>query len=102
MQVLPGVILPQLPEVTAMPRNPRDYKKEYAAYDGTPEVKKKRAERNKARRMYEKAHGDLPSNVDVDHTKPLAKGGATKLSNLRARPAGANRSFARTKTAKMK
>ena len=52
--------------------------------------------------MYEKAHGDLPSNVDVDHTKPLAKGGATKLSNLRARPAGANRSFARTKTAKMK
>lgn len=85
-----------------MPRNPRDYKKEYEAYDGTPEVKKKRAERNKARREYEKAHGDLPSNVDVDHKKPLAKGGKTTLSNLRAVPASKNRSFARTKNAGMK
>lgn len=85
-----------------MPRNPRDYKKEYAAYDGTPAVKKKRAERNKARREYEKAHGDLPSNVDVDHKKPLAKGGKTTLGNLRAVPASKNRSFARTKTAGMK
>ena len=85
-----------------MPRNPRRYDLEYAAYDGTPAVKKKRAERNKARREYEKAHGNLPSNVDVDHKKPLAKGGATTLSNLRAVPASENRSFARTKTARMK
>lgn len=85
-----------------MPRNPRDYKKEYAAYDGTPAVKKKRAERNKARRQYEAAHGDLPSDVDVDHKTPLAKGGKTTMDNLRARPASKNRSFARTKTARMK
>lgn len=85
-----------------MPRNPRDYKKEYAAYDGTPEVKKKRAERNKARRDYEKANGDLPSNVDVDHKTPLAKGGKTTLGNLRAVPASKNRSFPRTKNAGMK
>lgn len=85
-----------------MPRNPRRYDLEYQAYDGKPEVKKKRAERNKARREYEKAHGDLPSNVDVDHKKPLAKGGATKLSNLRAVSASKNRSFPRTKTARMK
>lgn len=84
-----------------MPRNPRDYQKE-RAYDGKPEVKAKRAERNRARRMYEKEHGDLPSSVDVDHKKPLAKGGATKLGNLRAVPASKNRSFARTKTARMK
>ena len=85
-----------------MPRNPRRYDLEYKSYDGTPEVKKKRAERNKARREYEKVHGDLPSNMDVDHKKPLAKGGSTKLSNLRAVPASENRSFARTKTARMK
>lgn len=85
-----------------MPRNPRDYGKEYAAYDGKPAVKKKRAERNKARREYEKRNGDLPSSVDVDHKKPLAKGGKTTAGNLRAVPASKNRSFARTKTARMK
>ena len=84
-----------------MPRNPRRYDLEQK-YDGTPEVKKKRAERNKARREYEKVHGDLPSNVDVDHKKPMAKGGKTTMSNLRAVPASKNRSFARTKTARMK
>jgi len=84
-----------------MPRNPRDYSKE-KKYDSKPEVMAKRAERKRARRMYEKEHGDLPSNVDVDHKKPMAKGGATKLSNLRAVPASKNRSFARTKSARMK
>jgi hypothetical protein len=32
----------------------RDYKQEYANYDGTEAVKKKRAQRNKARRMLER------------------------------------------------
>lgn len=40
--------------------------------------------RNAARREYEKTYGDLPSNVDVDHKKRLAEGGANDLSNLRA------------------
>lgn len=85
-----------------MPRNPRRYDLE-RKYDAKPEVKEKRAARNRARRAYENANGDLPSSVDVDHKKPLAKGGAaTALSNLRARPASKNRSFARTKTARMK
>ena len=51
---------------------PRDYKQEYANYDGTPAVKKKRAQRNKARRMLEREgvvhKGD---GKDVDHKKPL-------------------------------
>lgn len=85
-----------------MPRNPRDYQKE-RQYDGKPEVKERRAARNRARRAYEAANGELPPGVDVDHKKPLTKGGAaTKLSNLRAKPAAKNRSFARTKTAGMK
>jgi 5-methylcytosine-specific restriction endonuclease McrA len=86
-----------------MPRNPRDYKKEYEAYDGTPEVKKKRAMRNKARRQLE-AEGVVSKGdgKDVDHKRPLAKGGSTARNNLRAVPAAKNRSFARTKSAGMK
>ena len=65
---------------------PRPYKKEYEQYDGTPEVKKKRAQRNKARRIMEEAgavhKGD---GKDVDHKVPLSKGGKTVRSNLRLR-----------------
>lgn len=74
----------------------RDYKAEYKNYDGTPAVKKKRAQRNKARRMLEREgvvhKGD---GKDVDHITPLGKGGTTVRSNLRAKPAAANRSFKR-------
>lgn len=74
----------------------RDYKAEYKNYDGTPEVKKKRAQRNKARRMLEREgivhKGD---GLDIDHKKPLSKGGTTTRSNLRAIPASKNRSYAR-------
>lgn len=85
-----------------MPRNPRRFDLE-RAYDSKPEVKERRAARNRARRAYEAANGDLPAGVDVDHKKPLSKGGAaTKLGNLRAKPAAKNRSFPRTKTAGMK
>jgi hypothetical protein len=75
---------------------PRPYKKEYEMYDGTPAVKKKRAERNKARAMMEKAglvhKGD---GKDVDHKTPLSKGGKTTKSNLRVKAASDNRSYAR-------
>jgi hypothetical protein len=74
----------------------RDYKAEYANYDGTEAVKKKRAQRNKARRMLEREgvvhKGD---GKDVDHVKPLSKGGKTVRSNLRAESAKANRSYKR-------
>jgi hypothetical protein len=82
---------------------PRNYKQEYANYDGTEKVKKKRAERNKARRMLEREgvvhKGD---GKDVDHKKPLSKGGTTVISNLRAKPASANRSFKRNSDGSMK
>jgi len=82
---------------------PRNYKLEYEHYQGSPEQIKKRSERNQARRVYEKAKGDLPSNVDVDHKKALSKGGAPlKMSNLRAASEAENTSFSRTKTGAMK
>jgi hypothetical protein len=75
---------------------PRPYKKEYEQYDGTPAVKKKRAARNKARRMMEREglvhKGD---GKDVDHKRPLSKGGASNRSNIRVKSATANRSYKR-------
>jgi hypothetical protein len=75
---------------------PRPYKKEYEMYDGTPAVKKKRAARNKARAMMEKAglvhKGD---GKEVDHKKPLSKGGKTVRSNLRVVDDNDNRGFPR-------
>ena len=81
----------------------RNYKQEYANYDGTDAVKKKRAQRNKARRMLE-ATGAVKKGdgKDVDHKKPLSKGGTTVMSNLKAKPAAANRSFKRNPDGSMK
>ena len=82
---------------------PRDYKQEYANYDGTDAVKKKRAQRNKARRIMEdKGLVHKGDGKDVDHKKPLSKGGTTIISNLRAEPASKNRSFKRNSDGSMK
>jgi len=81
----------------------RNYKQEYANYDGTEAVKKKRAQRNKARRMLEaKGVVHKGDGKDVDHKKPLSKGGTTVISNLRAKPAAANRSFKRNSDGSIK
>ena len=75
---------------------PRPYKREYENYDGTEAVKKKRAQRNKARRMLEREgvvkKGD---GKDVNHKKPLSKGGKTTKANIEAVPAKTNRSYQR-------
>jgi hypothetical protein len=75
---------------------PRPYKKEYEEYHGKPAQKKKRAASNAARRMMTKAgkvhKGD---GKDVDHAKPLSKGGTNAVSNLRVKSASANRSYSR-------
>ena len=39
---------------------------------------------------------------DIDHKRPLSKGGSTSRSNLRVISASKNRSYPRTKTGKMK
>lgn len=75
---------------------PRPYKKEYENYDGTPAVKKKRAARNAARRlMMKKGKVHKGDGKDVDHAKPLSKGGTNSTGNLRVKSASANRSFSR-------
>lgn len=69
----------------------RDYKKEYRTYQGTPEQIANRSERNKARRMMEKAgkvrKGD---GMDVDHKDGNPRNNSA--SNLRVTTKSYNRS----------
>jgi 5-methylcytosine-specific restriction endonuclease McrA len=53
-------------------------------YNATPEHIAERSQRNKARRAYEKTHGNLPTSTDVDHKRPIDLGGKNTASNLRA------------------
>lgn len=70
----------------------RNYAKEYAQYQSTPEQKKNRAQRNKARRLMiregKAAKGD---GKDVDHILPMRSGGTSARTNLRMRSKSANR-----------
>ena len=59
----------------------RDYKKEYRAFHGKPAQRKKRSTRNKARRALQLKTGNPK---EVDHRKPLSKGGTNARKNLRA------------------
>lgn len=81
----------------------RNYAKEYANYQGKPSQIANRSDRNQARAVMAKAgkvhKGD---GKDVDHKTPIVKGGGNSTGNLRVQSKSANRSFARTKSAKMK
>jgi hypothetical protein len=80
---------------------PRDYKHEYETYQGKPEQIKNRAKRNAARaEMMKKGRAKKGDGKDVDHKKPLSKGGSTSSSNLRVVSVHANRSFKRNKNHK--
>ena len=86
-----------------MPRKIRDYKDEYAKYHSKPEQKKNRAARNAARRTVAANKGKAAiAGKDVDHKKPLSKGGSNKTSNLRVQSKSANRSYKRNKSGGIK
>lgn len=70
----------------------RDYKKEYKEYHGKPEQIKNRAKRNSARAKM-KAAGKVRKGdgKEVDHKKPLSKGGSNKKNNLRVVSRSTNR-----------
>ena len=84
-------------------RKPRDYKAEYAKYQGTAEQKKNRAVRNAARNTLTAkgvvAKGD---GKHVNHKTPISKGGGNAPSNLSVKTEANNSSFPRTKKGAMK
>lgn len=61
-------------------KKPRDYKEEYARDHSSPTKIAQRAARNKARRESGLLMGDPR---EVDHKKPLTKGGSTTPANTR-------------------
>lgn len=75
----------------------RNYRKEYDNYHSTPKAKKQRARNNAARqKAIKEGKARKGDGKDVAHTKPGAKGSTFMQSK------SANRSFARTKTARRK
>lgn len=66
----------------------RDYEEEYRRYHGKPEQIHKRSLRNQARRKMGLKKGDPR---EVDHVKPLSRGGGNELSNLKIMSRQANR-----------
>lgn len=86
------VLIVHITKVTKMSTRQRNYKKEYK-YHGTPEQIANRSARNKARRMMEKEWGKAAlKGKDVDHKKPLSKGGSNSRSNLQVTSVKYNRS----------
>lgn len=79
----------------------RDYRKEYDRYQGTPEQKKRRASRNAARRQMEKA-GKVHKGDGKDVAHRNGNPTDNKKSNLGVQSKHANRSYARTKSARKK
>lgn len=66
----------------------RDYRKEYDQYHGKPEQIKNRVKRKQARKKLGLKVGDPR---EVDHKKPLSKGGTNHKNNLRIVSKSANR-----------
>lgn len=81
----------------------RDYKKENAKYKSKPDQIKKREERNLARAHEIKAgRAHVGDGKEIDHIKPLGKGGSNSPSNLRSISPHLNDSFPRNKDGSMK
>lgn len=76
----------------------RNYKKEYENYQGTPEQKKKRASRGRARySLMKKGRVRLGDNLDVDHANGNPNDNSP--SNLKVKTKSQNRSYPRNSKA---
>ena len=81
----------------------RNYKLEYKNYQGRPEQIRNRSLRNQARReLMQEGRVQKGDGRDVDHARPLIRGGGNSDTNLRVRSQRTNRSFPRTRSARMR
>jgi len=86
----------------AKKKTKRNYAKE-RAYDSKPEVKKRRAMRNRARyKMIKAGKSKVGDGKDVDHVTEIHAGGSNDISNLKSVNASKNRSYKRDKNARRK
>jgi 5-methylcytosine-specific restriction endonuclease McrA len=82
----------------------RDYKQEARTARARGEIggsDSPNAKRKRARRLALKK-GMVKPGQDVDHKKPLSKGGSNSVKNLRASDPSKNRSFARNSDGSIK
>lgn len=85
-----------------MKNGKRDYSQQ-REYNASPEATAKRVANNAARRQaMAEGKAKVGDGKDVDHKKPLSKGGSNTSSNLRVVPASVNRSFARNSDSSLK
>jgi len=88
---------------------PRPYKKEWEQQQARDE-KKSRATRERARYYMDKKGADKNNNgkadaregKDIDHKRPISKGGTNSKSNIRIVSASNNRSFKRNSDSSVK
>ena len=74
----------------------RDYKRENRVTKSKPKNIAKRIERNKARReAIRKGQVSVGDGKELDHIKPISKGGSSKNSNIRITTKSQNSSFDR-------
>lgn len=77
----------------------RDYKKEYREYHSKPAQKKRRAARNKARRiMQREGRVKKGDGKDVGHKKSLKSGGTSARRNLTVQSRKSNRGWRKGKS----
>lgn len=80
----------------------RDYSQQ-RVYNASPAATAKRVANNAARRQaIEAGKARVGDGKDVDHRKPLSKGGTNASSNLRVVDASTNRSFSRNSDSSLK
>lgn len=74
----------------------RDYQRENELYKSKPDQIHKRVERNKARRLaIKQGRVHVGDGRELDHIRPLSKGGSSVPSNLRVTSKSRNSSFSR-------
>lgn len=90
-----------------MPSSPgykRDYDQEYKTAKARGEVGGSDSGNSKRKRLRRKMLklGLVKKGQDVDHKRPLSKGGSNSVKNARATSPSANRGFPRNKDGSMK
>lgn len=86
-----------------MTNGKRDYKKENRLYNSKPEQIKARSERTTLRRASNAAGTTSKGDgTNIDHIKPLSKGGANTKANSRVVSEATNKSFSRNANGSMK
>jgi len=86
-----------------MKNGKRDYKRENLLYNSKPEQIKARSERTVLRRASNAAGTtSLGDGTNIDHIKPLSKGGANTKTNSRVVSESTNKSFSRNANGSMK